>query len=83
MAGRKAIMKPADRMELRLMREAGAPIKEAAAYFNVSVATAMRVLADLRMKLGPEKFRTRERRQLARSHLYTSQNLSSDSHFSA
>jgi hypothetical protein len=77
MRGRKAIMKPADRMEMRLMREAGVSIKDAAGYFNVSMATAMRVLADLRTKLGPENFKARDSRQRARAHLYTSQNITS------
>ena len=71
--GRPALLKPSDRMELRLMREAGVSIKDACAYFEVSVATGMRILADLRKKLGPEKL---PRRQTARSHLYTSQNSS-------
>ena len=37
-----------DKFELRQLREAGVSVKEAAAYKNVSVATAMRALADLR-----------------------------------
>lgn len=74
-AGRKAILKPSDRMELRLMREAGVPIKDAAAYFHVSTATAMRVLAELRQQFGPEKFKALEGRQRARAHLFTSHNI--------
>lgn len=54
--GRPSPLSIRDRFELRQLREAGVPVKEAAAYFNVSVATAMRALADLRRKLGPEKF---------------------------
>jgi|ERR1700722_10640331 len=79
-----AALKPVERMEMRLMREAGATVKEVAGYFGVSVATAMRVLAHLREKLGPEKFKGKDARhheQRARSHLYsaaTSQNASRD-----
>lgn len=69
---RPAALKPVDRMEMRLMREAGAEVKDCAGYFGVSVATAMRVLADLRRKLGPEKIKGRGG-QRARAHLYTSQ----------
>lgn len=79
MAGRKAILKPAERMEMRLMREAGVSVKDVSAYFNVSVPTTMRVLAELRTKFGPENFKTRQSRQSARAHLYTSQNVSSHS----
>jgi hypothetical protein len=74
--GRPALLKPSDKMELRLMREAGVSIKDACGYFGVSIATGMRILADLRKKLGPEKL---PRRQTARSHLYTSQNSASNS----
>lgn len=71
-----AALKPVDRMEMRLMRESGVTVRECAGYFNVSVATAMRVLAELREKLGPENFKgtaARHMKQRARSYLYTSQ----------
>lgn len=55
-----------DKFELRQLRESGVSVRDAAAYLNVSVATAMRALAELRRKLGPEKL-PNERR--ARSHL--------------
>lgn len=71
---RPAALKPVDRMEMRLMREAGVPVRECAAYFGVSVATAMRILAELSRKLGPEKFKADTVKQRARRHLYTSQN---------
>ena len=75
-AGRKPTLKPSEAMELRLMREAGVSVKDAAAYADVSVATAMRALADLRKKLGPENFANgtaaaRMARQRARSHLFS------------
>lgn len=55
-----------DKFELRQLREAGVSVKQAAAYLNVSVATAMRALAELRAKLGPEKL---PNEQTARSYL--------------
>lgn len=66
-------LKPVDRMEMRLMRESGVTVKECAGYYDVSVATAMRVLAELRKKLGPENFKDSavpSARQRARCHLY-------------
>lgn len=55
-----------DKFELRQLREAGVSVKQAAAYLNVSVATAMRALAELRARLGPEKLPNEQR---ARSYL--------------
>lgn len=66
---RPVALRPVDRMEMRLMREAGATVAQCAAYQNVSVATACRVLAELRKLLGPENFKGAAR-QRARSHLY-------------
>lgn len=55
-----------DKFEIRQLRESGVSIKDAASYKGVSIATAMRALAELRAKLGPEKL-PNERR--ARSYL--------------
>lgn len=55
-----------DKFEIRQFREAGVSVKDCAAYKNVSVATCLRALAELRAKLGPEKL-PNERR--ARSYL--------------
>jgi predicted DNA-binding protein (UPF0251 family) len=55
-----------DKFELRQLRESGVTVKDAAAYMNVSMATAMRALAELRKKLGPEKLPNGRR---ARSYL--------------
>ena len=55
------------------MRESGVELRDCASYFGVSLATACRVLADLRKKLGPEKFKGSEgqtAKQRARAHLY-------------
>ena len=60
-----------DKFELRQLREAGVSVKDAAAYKGVSVATAMRALAELRRKLGLEKLPNEQR---ARAHL-TSRNI--------
>lgn len=69
-------------MEMRLMRESGAELKDCASYFGVSVATACRVLADLRKKLGPENFKgtqAHSARQRARAHLFSSHNSNIES----
>jgi predicted DNA-binding protein (UPF0251 family) len=58
---RKPLLKPVEAMELRLMRESGVSVKEAAAYFGVSEWTALRALRKLRMKLGMEKLPNRQR----------------------
>ena len=55
-----------DEFEMRLMRESGVTVKDCAAYFGVSMATAFKALARLRKKLGPEKLPNGRR---ARSHL--------------
>lgn len=66
-------LKPVDKFEMRQFREVGMSIKDCATYFQVSVATAMRALAEMREKFGPEKLPA-TRRHLARSHLATSHN---------
>lgn len=55
-----------DKFEIRQLREAGVSVNDCAKYMNVSRATCLRALADLRVKLGPEKL-PNERR--ARSYL--------------
>lgn len=55
-----------DKFELRANVEAGVTIKVAAAMAGVSVATAMRALAEMRKKLGPERRKYEKR---ARAHL--------------
>lgn len=73
---RPPAIRPVDAMEMRLMREAGVPVRQCASYYDVSVATAMRVLRELRKRLGPEKFtggEARHARQRARAHLFNSQ----------
>lgn len=37
-------LRPVDKMQMRLMREAGVEVTECASYYGVSVATAMRAL---------------------------------------
>lgn len=68
-------LRPVDKMEMRLMREAGAKVKDCAGYFGVSIPTAMRALAELRKRLGPEKFtgtQAHRAKQRARAHLFVS-----------
>jgi hypothetical protein len=55
-----------DKFELRQFREAGVSVKDCAKYKNISVATCLRALAELRAKLGPEKLPNGRR---ARSYL--------------
>lgn len=71
---RRKQLKPVEKFEMRQFREVGMSIKDCATYFQVSVATAMRALAEMREKFGAEKLPA-TRRHLARSHLATSQNV--------
>jgi hypothetical protein len=56
-----------DEFELWQSREAGVSVKDCAAYFNVSVATVLRILAKLRKKFGRMEKLPNGRR--ARAHL--------------
>lgn len=69
--GRSLSMGPLEEMGLREMREAGHPVDECASYYHVSRTTAQRVLAKLRLRLGPEKV-PRHRRRFARLNSDTS-----------
>lgn len=71
MRGKRALTQ-AQKFELRQFREAGVPVKLCASYMNVSVPTAMRALAELRERLGPETVPVR-RRHLVRHTVDTSQ----------
>jgi transposase len=66
------VLRPVEKFEMRQFREAGMSIKDCAIYFQVSLATTMRGLAEMREKFGPEKLPA-TRRHLARSHLAMSQ----------
>lgn len=72
MPGRKPALTDREKFEVRLNREAGIPVEICAQMAGVSRATAMRVLAELRAKLGPEKVPAR-RRHRVRFHSDTSQ----------
>lgn len=67
---RKPTLKPVEAMEMRLMRESGVTIKDAAAYAGVSEWVAIRELRKLRKKLGPEKFKSDAGRHRARAHTF-------------
>lgn len=73
--GRKAIERRLEPIDMRRYRESGVSVDEVAAMAGVSVATAMRDLAKLRKKMGPEKFskeyQGRQAGHRARAHLYT------------
>lgn len=69
-------LKPVEKFEMRQYRESGMSIRQCADWFKVSVATAMRALAEMREKLGPEKLPPRKK-HLARWHIATSHNLTS------
>ena len=71
MRGKRALTQPG-KFELRLNREAGIPVKICAQMAGVSLATAMRALAELRELMGAEKFPPRKR-HLARYAVDTSQ----------
>lgn len=55
--GPQPLLTVRDKFYARQLREDGIPVKDVAKYMNVSVATLMRALAELRAILGPEKFR--------------------------
>src|SRR5512142_19956 len=70
---RKPTLSPSEAMELRLMRESGVSVKDAAGLAGVSETTALRVLKKLRQKLGPERFKghlEHQSRQRARAHTF-------------
>jgi hypothetical protein len=64
-------LKPVEKFSIRQFREAGMSIQQLSGYFNVSMATVYRALAEMREKFGPEAL-PRARRQLARPTLQTS-----------
>lgn len=61
-------LKPVEKFSVRQFREAGMSIRQLSGYFNVSMATIYRALAEMREKFGPETL-PRNRRQLARPTL--------------
>lgn len=52
---RRKLMREVEKFEARQFREAGMSVSDCARYFDVSIATLMRGLADMREKLGAEK----------------------------
>lgn len=63
-------LKPLEKFEIRQFREAGMSIQQLSGYFNVSMASVHRALAEMRAKFGPETL-PKNRRQLARPMLQT------------
>lgn len=79
---RKPTLSLQEAMELRLNREAGVTVKDAAALAGVSEWVAFRELRKLRKKLGPEKFRGAHAdaaRHRARAHTFVNNVSSQDS----
>lgn len=72
----EGFLKPVEKFEMRQFRESGMSIRQCASWFKVSMATAMRALAEMREKFGPEKLPP-AKRHLARWHIATSHNLTS------
>ena len=68
---RRKIMRDVEKFEARQFIEAGMPVRGCADYFDVSMATLMRGLAEMRAKFGPEK-RPAHRRHLARARVENS-----------
>lgn len=66
MRGRPRSLSRQEAVELRRYREAGVSVRHCAAMYEVSEATVMRALAELRQVMGPEKIPNRRR---ARWHL--------------
>lgn len=77
MRKRRKVMRDVEKFEARQFREAGMSVRDCAAYFDVSVATLMRGLAEMRAKFGPEKL-PRNRRHLARCRVEKSRDLTSN-----
>jgi transposase len=70
---RRKTMTEHEKFHARLFRETGMSIRAAADYFDVSVATLCRGLADMRAKFGPEQFKDRRQSARARSRTRASQ----------
>lgn len=64
--GRHPLFRSVEKFEMRLQREAGMSVLDVARYWSTSRATVLRILAELREKLGPEKLPNGRR---ARSYL--------------
>lgn len=68
-----------EKFEARQFREVGMSVKDCAKYFDVSVATLMRGLAEMCAKFGPEKvqkpYRHLVRRKVASSQAATDSSL--------
>jgi len=74
---RRKVMRDVEKFEARKFREVGMSVADCARYFDVSVATMMRGLAEMREKFGPEQYKNR--RHLALSRIERSRGLTSES----
>jgi len=71
--GRKELLRQVDKFELWQYREAGMSIKDCAAFFGVSRTTVLRLMAEMRQRLGRIEKLPNERR--ARSYLGRTEKL--------
>jgi len=75
MRKRRKLMRDIDKFEARKFREVGMSLKECCTYFDVSMATLMRALAEMREKFGPEQV-PNSRRHLVRAKIEKSSAVS-------
>lgn len=69
--GRPSRLSDRDKNELRRYREAGVSIARLAGMWHIATGTVYKILAEQRAKFGPEEL-PKEKRHLARRHLFTS-----------
>lgn len=69
--GRPSKLSDADKHEVRRYREAGVSIQRLAAMWQVSMTRVYEILAEQRVKFGPEQL-PKDKRHLVRRHLFTS-----------
>lgn len=74
MRKRRRVMRTDEKFEARQFREAGMSMLQCCSYFDVSMATLKRGLAEMAAKFGPEQL-PRSRRHLARRRIEPSLNL--------
>lgn len=66
MRGRPSKLNDGDKLEMRFQREAGISIDRIRSMWGLSRRRVLEILAELRAKLGPEKF-SAHRRQFVRA----------------
>ena len=74
MRKRRKVWRDVEKFEARQFREAGMSMADCCTYFDVSMATLKRGLAEMAAKFGPEQL-PRHRRHLARRRIEPSLDL--------